>query len=56
MKWKVEEGYHAWVEIWSAGTWSFVDPGEYRPLNDTWFYPYPAQQQVSGDYRCPLIV
>lgn len=43
---------HAWVEAWDKGSWSFVDPGEYRPLNDTWFYPYPARLQVMGSPRC----
>lgn len=45
-------GSHSWVEAWDQGKWSFVDPGEYRPLNDTWFYPYPAQLQVPSSPRC----
>lgn len=56
MQWRMAGGgSHSWVEAWDQGKWSFVDPGEYRPLNDTWFYPYPAQLQVPSSPRHAII-
>jgi len=47
-------GNHDWVEIWDHETgWSFTGPAEFNPiLNRTWFFPYPAKNQVSGFDEC----
>ena len=47
-QWKQGDGAHTWVEAWDNGGWSFFDPAEYRPVNDSWFFPQPARYQVPG--------
>ncbi|KAK9809611.1 hypothetical protein WJX73_007447 [Symbiochloris irregularis] len=49
VEWRAASGSHTWVEVWHNGRWSFLDSGEYRPVNDTWFYPIPARNQVAGN-------
>lgn len=40
-------------QVWDNDAWSFTGAAEYTPkgLNATWFYPEPAQRQITGSRR-----
>lgn len=48
-EWPDKSGNHAWVEVYSEGSWSFLGAAEPGPLNSTWFHPW-----LSGDPRCTV--
>lgn len=41
-------GNHDWVEVWSNGSWAFVDERGRIPVNTSWFFPNWTKHQVPG--------
>jgi hypothetical protein len=41
-----------WVEVWDGSAWSFTSPGSWTPLglNQTEFFPFPANRQIPGNH------